>query len=95
MARLTWLPESRHDLERLLAFLKTKSPLAAVRAVEAIVAAASSLENYPEVGPPIGDGTGRREFVIPFGSGAYVLRYRVEGNDVVILRVWHGRENRD
>ena len=38
------------------------------------------------------DDTGRRELVVPFGAGAYVLRYRVHRDTVIIIRVWHNRE---
>lgn len=35
-------------------------------------------------------------FFLPFASGAYVLRYRLERPDtVVIIRVWHSREKRN
>jgi len=41
------------------------------------------------------DDTGRRELVISFGAGAFVLRYMWDRNDtVVIIRVWHSKENR-
>ncbi len=41
------------------------------------------------------DDTGRREWVVPFGAGAFVLRYMRDENDtVVIIRVWHSKENR-
>ncbi len=41
------------------------------------------------------DDTGRRELVVSFGVGAFVLRYMRDENDtVVIIRVWHSKENR-
>jgi len=41
------------------------------------------------------DETGRREWIISFGAGAFVLRYMREKTDkIVILRVWHSKENR-
>jgi len=40
------------------------------------------------------DGSKRRELYLPFGNGAYVLRYRLDGDMVVIIRVWHSREHR-
>ncbi|GMR22257.1 MAG: hypothetical protein BMS9Abin37_0593 [Acidobacteriota bacterium] len=43
----------------------------------------------------MGDDTGRRELIIPFGAGAYILRYRIHRDAVVIIRVWHSREARD
>jgi plasmid stabilization system protein ParE len=33
-----------------------------------------------------------REWVIEFGSGAYVALYRYDGRGVIILAVRHGRE---
>jgi plasmid stabilization system protein ParE len=33
-----------------------------------------------------------REWVIEFGSGAYVALYHYDGKEVVILAVRHGRE---
>jgi len=40
------------------------------------------------------DGSERRELIMQFGSGAYVLRYVLDGNLIIILRVWHSRELR-
>ena len=41
------------------------------------------------------DDTGRREWVVSFATGAFVLRYMRDKNDtVVIIRVWHSKENR-
>ena len=40
------------------------------------------------------DGTDRRELFLPFGASSYVLRYLIDEQTVVIVRVWHGRENR-
>jgi hypothetical protein len=40
------------------------------------------------------DTTGRRELIIPFASGAYVLHCMLEDREtIVILRVWHSRES--
>jgi plasmid stabilization system protein ParE len=41
------------------------------------------------------DDTGRRELFIPFGAGAYVLRYRIDRDTVIVIRVWHSREARE
>jgi len=35
-----------------------------------------------------------RELVVPFGSGAYVIQYRVDPTAVIIARVFHGLERR-
>jgi len=51
------------------------------------------LESHPEMGRPVDElPVEYREWVIEFGSGAYVALYRYDGKEVVILAVRHGRE---
>ena len=92
---ILWLPEALDDVERLHAFLIERDALAAERAMRAISSGASRLEELPKVGRPMDDETARRELVVPFGAGAYVLRYRIQDDTVVIIRVWHNREARE
>jgi plasmid stabilization system protein ParE len=40
------------------------------------------------------DQTKRRELILPFGASAYVIRYRTADQTIVIIRVWHGHEDR-
>ena len=37
-----------------------------------------------------------RQLLAPFGKSAYVLRYRLDTQleNLVVVRVWHGREDR-
>jgi plasmid stabilization system protein ParE len=86
---------SRHafaDIGRLKHFLETKNPAAANRAGIAIADAIRSLEYFPNRGRPSGP-PGVRELIVPFGHSAYVLRYAVSDELVVVLRIWHGRED--
>lgn len=61
-----------------------------------LFAAAHSLRDLSERGRPAAR-SGYRELVVPFGRGAYVIRYRIDEDRkaVVIVRIWHGRELRD
>lgn len=94
MTHVLWLPEALADVERLHDSLVRKDPTVAARAVRAILDGASRLQELPELGRPLADGTGRREFVLRFGAEAYVLRYRIDRDAAVIIRVWHSREAR-
>jgi len=95
VSKVIWLPEALADAERLHDFLKDKNPEAAARAVGIILDGATLLKDSPLLGRPMLDDTGRRELFIPFAAGAYVLRYmRGDDDTVVIIRVWHSRENR-
>ncbi|MFP4125525.1 MAG: type II toxin-antitoxin system RelE/ParE family toxin [Alphaproteobacteria bacterium] len=96
MPTLKWLPEALADLDRLLGFLRERDLRAANRAALTIRRHADALRTARAIGSPMHDGSIRRQLVIPFGARAYVLPYRLdaEGN-VVVIRVWHGRERRD
>ncbi len=95
MPQVVWLPEAVADVERLRSFLEDKSPTAAARVAKTLRDGAKYLGGFPLVGRPMNDNTGRRELFLPFGAGAYVLRYIFEGDTVAILRAWHSKEKRD
>ena len=96
MTAIKWLPEAEADLKRLIGFLQEKNPEAAARAAQKILEGAALLLTSPRLGRPMPDKTQRRELFIPFASGAYVLRYRLDPDDTpVIIRAWHNREQRE
>jgi plasmid stabilization system protein ParE len=93
MPRLKWSPQGLRDVTRLHDFLAPKSRDAAKRAVKAIRQGLKLLGKHPEIGRPVEDlPTEFREWVIEFGSGAYIALYRYDGREVVILAVRHARE---
>ena len=82
------------DLERVRDFLGINSPDAAKRALRAIFAALERLQEFPNLGRPTEDSD-IRQIVIRFGNAGYVVRYPIlESGDVLVLRLWHGREAR-
>jgi plasmid stabilization system protein ParE len=83
-------------LERLRFFLAKTSPAAAGRAAAILASAIHSLDTMPERGRP-SELPNIRDLIVPFGRSAYVLRcaYSVENHEIVVLRVWHGREARE
>ena len=93
MPRLKWTPQSLSDVARLHDFLAPESNDAAKRAVNAIRQGVKLLGKFPEMGRPVEElPIEFREWVIEFGSGAYVALYRYDGKETVILAVRHGRE---
>lgn len=95
MAQVKWRSRALADLEHLYTFLHEKDSTAARKAAYVLMQGALLLETSPRIGRPMPDETGRRELFIEFGAGAYVLRYIQEANEtVVVIRVWHSRENR-
>jgi toxin ParE1/3/4 len=94
MKVLRWAPEAVQDLARLREFLGHENPGAAARAALRIREAAAVLRDRPELGRAVEDEE-FRDLVAPFGGGAYVLRYRIDEDAVVVARVWHSKEDRD
>ena len=82
------------DIERVREFLGANNPEAAKRALLTIFVALEQLEEFPDLGRPTEDPT-IRQLIIPFGARGYVARYTVRGSgDILVLRLWHGREAR-
>ena len=95
-AKVVWRERALTDIGRLYDFLYEKDEAAASKAAQVIQRASLLLEASPKLGRPMVDDTRRRELFTPFGSGFYVLRYFLtEDEIVVIIRVWHSRENRE
>ncbi len=93
MPRLSWSQPALRDVARLHAFLAPKSRDAAKRAIKAIRRGVKALAKHPEIGRPVDELPAEfREWIIEFGSGAYVVRYYYDGKQALMLAVRHGRE---
>jgi toxin ParE1/3/4 len=88
-------PDALADVERLRAFLDQHSPDAARRTMAAILMAIERLQEFPDLGMTTGDAD-IRQIVIRFGVSGYIIRYAalVETGDILVTRIWHGREAR-
>lgn len=94
MPQIVWTESAMEDLNRHYEFLKINNADAAARAVQEIVSSAESLLENPRRGTPIGEVPGLRKLLVSFGKYGYVIHYSILEEDVIILRVYHGRENR-
>lgn len=96
---LVYLRAADQDLDRLFSFLidHEASLETAENAIDTIEQGAALLLDNPELGTKLDNDTERRELVLPFGKGSYVIRYFVDCTlqQILILRVWHSREDRD
>ena len=90
------MPEALADLTRLREFIRVHNPEAAERAAKRILASTQRLLKLPFVGRPVMDidKPAFRDFFIPFGQAGYWMRYTVTDEAIIIVRVWHGREDR-
>jgi plasmid stabilization system protein ParE len=93
MPSLKWTPQALADVQRLHRFLASKNPEAATRAVQSIRAGVRILASQPRVGHPAEDLDPEfREWLIRFGQSGYLVLYRIEGDEVILLSIRHGRE---
>jgi toxin ParE1/3/4 len=88
-------PDAVEDVQRLRTFLDQKNPGAARRALTVIWTAIERLQEFPHLGMLTEDAD-IRQIVVRFGSSGYVVRYAVlsEDDNILITRIWHGREAR-
>ena len=92
MHRVVFSARANTDLDRLHAFIAVKSPRAARCAVERIIEGIDLLSLFPQSGTLVRGNI--RNFTIRFGRSGYIVRYELQGEDVLITRIWHGKEDR-
>ncbi|MBX3561344.1 MAG: type II toxin-antitoxin system RelE/ParE family toxin [Sphingomonas sp.] len=91
MHKIVWTDEAIAHLEAIVTYVSVYDLAAAERLGRRLIELADSLAEFPNRGRHAGDG--RREMTI---VPPYVLRYRVDGERVIILRIRHGaREEGD
>lgn len=90
MKRLKFTQGATRDLRRLRDFIAEHDPAAASRVGQRLVRTVRLLRDQPSLGKPVDDLPGVRELA----AGSYVVRNTLRDEDVVVLRIWHGRESR-
>lgn len=78
------------DLDRHRRFIAEHNPQAANRIAKNLKNRLQMLRRQPRLGHPVEGIESVREFVID----DYVCQYVLTGQGVIVLRVWHGREER-
>ncbi len=87
---IVWTVPARRDLENIRTYVAQFKPLAAQGLAHRLVEAVEALAHYPTRGRLLSDApsdANRRELVIVW---PYLIRYRVEPERIIILRIRHG-----
>lgn len=84
--QVRWLRKALLNLEQEADYLAEKNPRAAHNMLQTIHSSINLLLEQPGIGRP-GRVPGTRELVIP--SYPYLIPYRVRGDVVEVLRVFH------
>ena len=89
---LKWTSKAHGDLARLHGFLSEVDPGAAARAVRLILAGVRRLAAHPRLGSRLAEFQPRevRRIIV----GDYEVRYEIVNGDLIVLRLWHLREDR-
>ena len=89
--KISYTQEAIADLERLRSFIEPKNLFAARRISSELLDGIGNLHAFPKMGLPVArapDPDTIRDLFI----GQYTLRYLLDKDHVVILRIWHGKE---
>ena len=89
---LRWTKHAHGDLVRLHEFLAPVNPAAAARVVQAIVARIRRIPAQPKLGQTLPEFAPREVRRLLVGN--YEIRYELKSNDIIVLRLFHARENR-
>ena len=89
---LKWTSKAHADLVRLYEFLEPVNAAAAARTVRLLVAGAARVPAHPRLGVRMPEFAGREVRRVLVGE--YEMRYELTGTDVLILRIFHTREDR-
>lgn len=89
---LKWTSKALSDLTRLYEFLAAVNKGAAVRTVQSLTAAPTSLLTNPRIGESLEEFELREVRRILVGH--YEIRYEIQESTIYVLRLWHTREDR-
>jgi toxin ParE1/3/4 len=84
--RVRWLRKALRNLDGEASYIAIDNPAAATLVVQRILDAVALLATQPALGHP-GRVPGTRELVVH--KTRYIVPYRVQGDDIEILRVFH------
>ena len=87
--KIIWSRRAIKHLVHVRDYIAQDSPEAAAEVAQRILDAVDQLAQYPNLGRP-GRLPGTRELVV--SDTPYIIPYRVRGNRVELIAVFHGRQ---
>ena len=90
-----WSDAALADLERFAEFLHREHPSLAAKVAAEIVSKVQVLAAHPRLGRPIAGRQEYHQIALQVLRATSVFQYRIDGDRLVVLRVYHGRESRE
>ncbi len=91
--KLIYAVEAINDLNRLRAFIAKHNPEPAQKIAQSLLASIEQLKKFPTMGKPVKLSPDPEAFRDLF-TRHYTVRYMQSNGHIVVLRVWHHREDR-
>lgn len=88
--KLLFTHSAQRDLVRLRDFIAENNPEAARLIGRRLLTSISRLADQPDMGIDVEELTGTQDLI----TGDYIVRYAILEEDIYILRIWHGKEDR-
>jgi plasmid stabilization system protein ParE len=94
--KLAFSREARGDLVRLRAFVAQHNPVAAQRLARRLIRGIERLLRNPRLGRRVTVAPDQMapEEIRDWVVGEYIVRYLTAEERIVVLRMWHGKEQR-
>jgi toxin ParE1/3/4 len=89
--RIRWTPAAAGDLRQINDYLKDHHPHYRLPTVRKVYLAVQSLKEWPHLGRS-GREEGTRELMFP--PLPYVAVYRLKEQEIEVLRIYHGAQDR-
>ncbi len=90
MMELVFSQSAQKDLVRLRQFIAKHNPQAVRSVSQQLIRSITLLVKQPEMGMDLPELPGVQQLV----TGNYIVRYTLMQEKVIVLRIWHGKENR-
>ena len=90
--KIKWTSKALSDLVRLYEFLAVKNKRDAAQVVQSLSAAPDRLLDQARIGEKLDEFDPRevRRIIV----GRYEMRYEIQDTNIIVLRIWHTREDR-
>ena len=93
--KIEWSDAALADLDRFAQFLNQQNTSLAARVATEIISKVQVLSEHPRLGRPVAGREEYRQIVLQVLRAKYVFQYRFDGERLVMLRVYHAREERE
>jgi len=86
--KLLFTATANRDLIRLREFIAQHNPAAARKYSQQLFKQINDLLDQPQLGKPLSQEPTVRQLV----ARKYIIRYQIIENQLIVLKIWHGKE---